>query len=1040
MTDSDLSLSPSRTQFDNLKQVVDRSGTLRQLVIVNTNNPQSTATTPTGSYSKRKSKQIDSNNNNTNGSKNGLTGLAPNSTPIYGKCSPPTADELIAISPDQAYPPPYCCQLCYEYPPAAINPTPSQLNGGQLNGQTIASPIGGQLAAAANQMNTVPTVTTSTNATAPIYNPPLPLIDAANLPPPPPPPLQPAGQPTTAPTLTALPNTAPQPNSLPQIAATFPSPHHNSPSQAANNFRPFNLDNLLNNPNNNLLLKAAKNKLNSSQIANYGQFNGQTPSGHQFLLNSSSAPLVNHSVAGKLSPNGKQHSSSCYPPANYTPNSPTNGHLMNGHHPGLVSIGGKPLKESAKHSNKSSAALYGEEQPNKKPMSNSSYLAGSRNAAPSNSLTTKNSNKAKSIYSSHQLYPDAYHPHVHANQAATINYELSEKDKYVRKDKFNSGSLASYGGGDKVTGTLHNSTLRKRKDERFRLDKPSNSRSTSAAAGEQQHQLTNSSYKRFDEIKSNKSVDSPVTSSSPISEHYDFSSEESEANLPTNASSTNTSSKSTLNQSGSYSTPSPTAQCYSVENNCKLLGNRTRRCDETALKNSKNLTNNCSINYQTSAHYRQPSKDYYKVPRSASAQKIGKESLEQISKRGKEFGSKEFRVANKRKSMQEDDRDDGYVGDELDNSRDSRDSRLYGSAPQEDPSKRAAKSNPVQKLTSSSSASVKKQTLPSFQTASSLSQSDCRTNQNSIKAKLTSNGAGNKKPATSPMDQSSRTRRDELVSKETDLSRESCKESVSRESPKDSAPKEHAKDHPKDSQPSKEQTKVKEDKPVQKDEAKDSLPKVQKTTATGSTKPAPNAGQPAKSKNELAKLSSRTVTESKSAKINEETKEARKEVREEQGKAAAEPRKEEDERTVRVNEAERSAEQTKAGDSENSSSQAQPEQQPAEPEKVSKSVTLKQNEMPIVIAFNLVDTLVTSNLVRLKWTKNNGISLTNLDRPNYQIEMIYLKREENGGQPIKCSRIVQQYSQKSCKVSNLNSEQEYTFRVRLVYEEQLYLR
>ena len=729
---------------------------------------------------------------------------------------------------------------------------------------------------------------------------------------------------------------------------------------------------------------------------------------------------------------------------------------MNGHH----LIGSKQLKESTKHSSKSSpsSALYGEEQPNKKPIaiSSPSYPTGQRNGAPSNSLTAKNSNKAKSIYSSHHLFPDAYHPHVHANQAA-INYELSEKDKYVRKDKFSS-SLTSFA-GDKVNSplnsplnsTLNNSSLRnvKRKDERFRLDKPNRSTTAAASAGEPHHQLTNSSYKRFDEIKSNKSVDSPVTSSSPISEHYDFSSEESEANLPTNASSTNTLSKSTLNQSGSYSTPSPTAQCYSssMESNCKLTTNRTRRCDEITIKNTKNLNStNCTIAYQTSGQYRQPAKDY-KVPRSASAQKGGKESLEQISssKRSKEFGSKEFRVANKRKSMHEDDRDDGYVGDEMDNSRDSRYSR-YGSVPHHDSARRTNnKLNSVQKLTSSSSASVRKQTTPSAFQNASLNQNENRMSQAIIKAKPT-NSNGNKKPAASPVvvDQLTRTRKDELVSRDVDLSRETSKENIrenfSRPNPEESTSKEHTKDHSKDSQPPKEQIKTKEDKPVQRDDSKDSLSKVQKTAAA--TKPTPSAGQPSAAKSKTpqsAKLTSKTV-ESKGSRINEEAKETRKESREEcriETKEADESRREANERMARVKEDKTSAEP--ADHSENSSSQAQPEQS-LESEKVNKSVNLKQNEMPIVYAFNLVETLVTSNLVRLKWTKNNGISITNLDRPNYQIEMIHLKREENGGQPIKCSRIVQQYSQKSCKVSNLISEQQYTFRVRLVYEGQLYLR
>lgn len=1025
--------------------MVDRSGTLRQLVIVNTNNQQSS--TPTSSYSKRKSsKQIDSNNNNTpNGAKNGLAGLAA-SNPIYGKCSPPTAEELIAISPEQPYPPPYCCQLCYEYPPTPLNAAPSPLNGGgQLNGgQPIASPIGGGQIPA-NQLNTVPTVT-STNS---IY-PPLPLIDATNLPPPPPPPLQNAGQPTSPPSLTALTNAAPQPtNSLPQTAATFP-PHHHSPSPAANNCRPFNLDNLLNNQNSNLLLRAAKNKLNSNNSLNYGQFNGQTPSNHQFLLNSGSQ-LSGHSPAGKLSPNSKHASTyqTSTGGSTGTLNYPANGHLMNGHHLGL---GGKhsQLKESTKHSSKSSP--YGDEQPNHKKsiaVSSSSYSAGgARNGAPSNSLpSSKHSNKAKSIYSSHHLYPDAYHPpHVHANQAATINYELSEKDKYVRKEKFNSGNLTSFA-GDKP---MNSSTLRnaKRKDERYRLDKQSSSSSRSTTGEPQQHhQLTNSSYKRFDEIKSNKSVDSPVTSSSPISEHYDFSSEESEANLPTNSSSTNTSSKSTLNQSGSYSTPSPTSQCYpnSIDSNCKLLANRTRRCgEEIAIKNTKNLNStNSAISYQASAHYRQPSKDYFKAQRSTSAQKSGKESLEQISsnKRSKEFGSKEFRVTSKRKSMQEDDRDDGYVGDELDSSRDG---RPYAGVPHSDAdsSKRASKLNSVQNkatTTSSSSSSVPKKQTPApsaFQNASP-SQSESRLNATSIKPK-SSNSNGSKKSA-SPAEQLTRTRRDELVSRDVDLGQENSKEQPTKESAKDHSPKENAKDqHSKDPQPaSKEQPKVKEDKPVQKDAPKDSSLKVQKTPAA--SKPTPNASQPSttKSKNDQqsSKLSSKN-TESKSSKTSEEVKTTRKDIRDEDKPKEAEESRKEDERSTAVREDETPSNQNKEANPENSSSQPQP----AEPEKVNKTPSLKQNEMPIVYAFNLVDTLVTSNSVRLKWTKNNGISLTNMDRPNYQIEMSYLKRDEVSGQATKCSRIVQQYSQKSCKVSNLNSEQEYTFRVRLVYEEQLYLR
>lgn len=922
--------------------------------------------------------------NSTNGSnKNGLTNATQTTlaAPIYGKCSPninqtlntnnlnqTDQQDLIASSPDQQY---SFCSLCYDY--SLMNGTGGNQLNGQINNPTINNSINNSLT---SQLNTVPT-----NATTPIYNQPISLLDTTQIPNPNS--LQNHGQ------------LSHQTSSLQHsqtTATSSPQSNSSTPLCSTNNFnlnstfnspvianRHFNLDNLLNNQN-NLVLKAAKSKLNLP--INYNNYNGQA---NQF-------PLNNNQV--KLSPN--KHT---YQTTNYTNGgtSLTNGHLNQTNLISLMtnskanSLHQLKTELNTKHKRTSSY----EDQPNKKLI-----IRNTTTSTQNNLTNSANKNKAKSTHSNH--YQDVCHPsHLHSNQ--TINYELNEK---VRKDKY-SPNLTTPFNNVSINEKINNCSIKRK--ENFKLNDKNRS-----SSGEQI--LTNSFHKKFDEIKSSKSVDSPVTSSSPISEHYDFSSEESEMNLPTN--STNFTKSNCSNQ---------------YTNNQQINGNKKLiKTDEFVISKNghhKSQQNNLTLmnNYQTKNYKQkefQNNKEAYRRSinpinnSNASLIHKSKESLEPIKRVNNKELSKEIssKLINnsKKKLIQEDDRDDGYVGDELDY-------RVYNVQQQQQLqsqqqtedlfNKRITKLNSIQKYQNNNNKKI----------PFSSSQSEFKS-QNLVSSKQTKsidNLIINSKKQNDQPEQQKR-KKDELVNTrkdndlivKDDLSKEIIKinQKEDTNSVKSVSNLASKKDNLADNKLTSDVQEVEQSLQSKKDDQQ-----LKNTKSTD--KPLSSSFIKANSIKKDAEVK-KEILELKNAEEKKESKEIDDHFKDE------------------MNQIEK-IEQIK----ENSSQQKETDQQQVEEstnqEKI-KPVNLKQNSMPIVYAFNLVETQVTNSLVRLKWTKNHGVSLTNLERPNYQIEMICLRKEENG-QMIKCSRIVQQCSQKSCKVTNLNSEQDYTFRVRLVYEEQLYL-
>ncbi|RWS15123.1 hypothetical protein B4U79_17241 [Dinothrombium tinctorium] len=95
--------------------------------------------------------------------------------------------------------------------------------------------------------------------------------------------------------------------------------------------------------------------------------------------------------------------------------------------------------------------------------------------------------------------------------------------------------------------------------------------------------------------------------------------------------------------------------------------------------------------------------------------------------------------------------------------------------------------------------------------------------------------------------------------------------------------------------------------------------------------------------------------------------------------------------------------------------------------------------LPQLQVWNLTYTSLTATTVKLKWTSqpaNNSQSSISIPR-HYMVEMILTKSNGNNGSPVPATRIVYQGSLSSCRVSHLNSQQQYSFRVRIVSENHL---
>ncbi|RWS31576.1 hypothetical protein B4U80_12849 [Leptotrombidium deliense] len=94
--------------------------------------------------------------------------------------------------------------------------------------------------------------------------------------------------------------------------------------------------------------------------------------------------------------------------------------------------------------------------------------------------------------------------------------------------------------------------------------------------------------------------------------------------------------------------------------------------------------------------------------------------------------------------------------------------------------------------------------------------------------------------------------------------------------------------------------------------------------------------------------------------------------------------------------------------------------------------------LPQVQVWNLTYTSLTATTVKLKWTLQQPASSQSVAIPrHYMVEMILTKSNGSDGSPQPATRIVYQGSLSSCRISHLNSQQQYAFRVRTASEEHL---